>query len=720
MICEACNKQIRDGAKFCGQCGAKTKVSAAASITGSSEPRYELKTLSVNATGPDSDGDLSVEIKVAITNRSGAGWDQVNTHTQLISASGFIEETSDSHDLVVEDGETEEFEVNFYGVKARPFLANPELTKTIINVVACSASSKKLGDVLLPETSFDVVKVEPTDISDTVKLLSGGVWRTDPDDDKDVRVEARWLVQNLTDTHLPEVRFTAEVVGKSGAEIGDAGGYEELRPGVSAVINGSTYSKEKKLKGALVQMVARVMSPTAGGSSVHIGMELSASDDDSDHHHDEDHAHDDSSDFDLDKQTEATLSGSVSFEWKMENGEINMDDVEDVDVRAALALALGLAKKEKFEDAVKALPSINFEYSFGNLDSDCSDYFGEPQDISFDLDLSDPKHSVSVGVSDGKLIISIAVVFEIPVHGNAAADELNEWLSDNGGYAAGFAAGGWSYNGDEGGHLVIVDSKSELQEQGDIDTEKSYFVRLFSLETARDNTAKFNALIKELGHEESNLLGYYIKEDPLYDPDSDPGLESAWSSCMSINREGKIKIILESFSNFEKNPDIFTLWKYAALINIAGREEENFAPRVSWPSPWPILDTTYRNIDHCIDAMVQLNRKVEESQLSEEEYTDAMGSSVLCYLALALLDKDRWQLIRNLLLLIVENRSLYGARISDDLSYGWGELASMFRRYVEELSGVRVERPVGVDHEEDCYLDNVDWGVVAEEISDIA
>jgi hypothetical protein len=244
------------------------------STVGSSEQKYELNTLSLNATGPDRDGDLSVEIKVAITNRSGADWDQVNTRTQLISASGFIEETSDSHNLVVEDGETEEFEVNFYGVKARPFLANPELTKTIINVVACRASSKKLGEFALPEAAFEVVKIEPCDLSDSVKLIGAGLWRTEPDDDKDVRVESKWLVQNITDSHLPEVRFTAEVISKSGDEIGDAGGYEELRQRTTTVVNGSTYSKDKKLKGANVQVSVRTMTPVTKGVSEHLGMDI--------------------------------------------------------------------------------------------------------------------------------------------------------------------------------------------------------------------------------------------------------------------------------------------------------------------------------------------------------------------------------------------------------------------------------------------------------------
>ena len=277
MICDSCNRQLRDGAKFCGQCGAKTKLSHSAPVAGTSEQKYELNTLSVNATGPDSDGDLSVEIKVSITNRSGSDWDQVNTRTQLISASGFIAETSDTHDLVIEDGATEEFEMNFYGVKARPFMANPELTKTIINVVACSATSKKLGEIILPETSFEVVKIEPFEINASVKLLSGGVWKTDPDDDKEVYVEAKWLVQNLTDTHIPEVKFIAEVVGKSGDEIGDMSGYEELRQRATIVVSGSTYGKDKKLKGANIGLSVRVLSATANGALEYVGMDIQSS-----------------------------------------------------------------------------------------------------------------------------------------------------------------------------------------------------------------------------------------------------------------------------------------------------------------------------------------------------------------------------------------------------------------------------------------------------------
>lgn len=146
-----------------------------------------------------------------------------------------------------------------------------------------------------------------------------------------------------------------------------------------------------------------------------------------------------------------------TFEWSMKFGEINMDDVEDEEVLSALKKSLKLAKAKKFEDAVSALPAIDFEYSFSNLDLDASDYFAETEGISFRLESSNSNHTLQVGVSGGKLYLSVTVVFDIPVKDGVSLYELNEWLGNNGGYAAGFASGGWSYNGDEGGDMLSID-----------------------------------------------------------------------------------------------------------------------------------------------------------------------------------------------------------------------------------------------------------------------
>lgn len=279
MICTACKNQLLLGAKFCGQCGTKNQQAQTSAVQSSGMPANALRILSVEAADPDSDGDMSVEVKFSVTNKSGSGWDQLTTRIQIISESGCIEETPSSHEEFIGDGETEEFSVNFYGVKAKLFLEKPEKTKTLIHVLACRTTTTKLAEIEVPAAPFAVVKLKPVQIDDTLQMISGAVWRTAPDSDKDVRVEARWLVQNLTNASIPEVRITADVVGKSGAEIGDAGSSEEIRPGSTALISGSTSDKEKKLVGSKMIMSLRVVAIVSSGSFEHLGLTASDSDD---------------------------------------------------------------------------------------------------------------------------------------------------------------------------------------------------------------------------------------------------------------------------------------------------------------------------------------------------------------------------------------------------------------------------------------------------------
>ena len=99
MICTSCKNQLRLGAKFCGQCG----------VQNSSISAHTLEILSVEGIGPDADGDLNIEIKFSVTNKSGLDWDQLTTRTQIVNELGHIEETSDTH----EEG------IIFYGVKGK-------------------------------------------------------------------------------------------------------------------------------------------------------------------------------------------------------------------------------------------------------------------------------------------------------------------------------------------------------------------------------------------------------------------------------------------------------------------------------------------------------------------------------------------------------------------------------------------------------------------------
>jgi hypothetical protein len=290
MFCESCGAALKDGAKFCGSCGAKVESSATAasssvvnSIRLAALPlglaNCEININSVTAEGPDSDGDLSISITYEVTNKSDEDWEHLSVRTQLLNAAGqIVEDTQDTHEQSFDAGETEELQVSFYGVKAKFLGENSEKAHVIINAVASTLIHQKLGQVDIPANAFEVTALKPTKLGESVQLISGSLWKTEPDDDKDSRVEVKALFQNLTDKNLPLVKITAEINDKKGNEVADAGGSDEVRPGSIVTVSGSGYTKDKKLIGAKADLAVLVYTPVAAGVSQRSGIKVDSID----------------------------------------------------------------------------------------------------------------------------------------------------------------------------------------------------------------------------------------------------------------------------------------------------------------------------------------------------------------------------------------------------------------------------------------------------------
>jgi hypothetical protein len=288
MFCESCGAALKDGAKFCGSCGAKVESSATAasssvvnSIKLAALPaglaNCEINIKSVTAEGPDSDGDLSISITYEVTNKSDEDWEYLSVRTQLLNAAGqIVEDTQDTHEQSFDAGETEELQASFYRVKAKFLGENPEKAHVVIYAVASTLIQQKLGQVDIPANAFEVTALKPTKLGESVQLISGSLWKTEPDDDKDSRVEVKALIQNLTDKNLPLVKITAEINDKKGNEVADAGGSDEVRPGSIVTVSGSGYTKDKKLIGAKAELAVLVYTPVAAGVSQHCGIHITS------------------------------------------------------------------------------------------------------------------------------------------------------------------------------------------------------------------------------------------------------------------------------------------------------------------------------------------------------------------------------------------------------------------------------------------------------------
>lgn len=151
----------------------------------------------------------------------------------------------------------------------------------------------------------------------------------------------------------------------------------------------------------------------------------------------------------------------VLMEWSIKRAVVNVAEIEDAGTRSAINKVIQLCKKRKYEEAVGMLPEINFEFDSGNMDTSSDDFLAEGVD-SFVVDPSNPNHSIKVGLDGNKLTLSIAVIFEMSLVSGVTADDLDEWLSLNGGWAAATAAGQWWYSDDDGGSFATVKSSTDV------------------------------------------------------------------------------------------------------------------------------------------------------------------------------------------------------------------------------------------------------------------
>ncbi len=277
MPCNYCGSKLRDNAKFCGACG--TKVAGSVTAEADKVPNAinlaplpaglgicAINIKRVNTDGPDSDGNLQIEVHYEVTNKCKEDWDSMEVRIHLLNEAGqIIEEMQDTHEQCVEASETQLLQATFYAINARLLGNNIEKAQVIISVVASNLMKGEIGLIDIPENTLELNGIKSLKFGDVVQVISGALWKTEPDDEGDSRVEIKVLIQNLTNKHLPAVRLAAEVIDRKGNELTDASGGDEVRPNSITAITGSGYCKHKKLIGAKAQISISVYSPFAYG-----------------------------------------------------------------------------------------------------------------------------------------------------------------------------------------------------------------------------------------------------------------------------------------------------------------------------------------------------------------------------------------------------------------------------------------------------------------------
>lgn len=421
LNCGACRAALSPSVRFCPECGVKagaavysggTEASEVASIDlvpsplGLAECPITIK--KVSAEGPDGIGDLSITVKYEVTNGTDEDWEYLDVRSQLLTAAGHIvDESSNIEEQTVSAGEGAEFETSFWSLKAKLLGTNPERAHVIISAVACGLAQQKLGEIAIPVTPMETVPLKPGKLGDAVQFISGSLWKSEPDDDKECCVEVKLLLQNLTKLHLPQVRLIAEVTDKSDRDVTDAGGYGELRPGSLSVLSGSGNGKDKQFKGAKANLSIRAHYPVAAGMSQQQGMTVTASENSE--------TNDASREPEIDDNGSRSMSEMVAvFEteivWEFESKE---------------------AKSEFLLN-----PKMAFEFDPANSDNRGEGVIQQMDGIlMFDLDDGNCSFTF-IDEDESRLAVRGEVIFTPPFEEGLEDERFDEWASDEGGWCS--------------------------------------------------------------------------------------------------------------------------------------------------------------------------------------------------------------------------------------------------------------------------------------------
>lgn len=339
LTCASCGASLNSDAKFCGECGAKVEAKPDAGWMGQSNvvtsipvsplpfklPDCHVAIQEVTAEGPDEDGDLRVTVKYTVTNTTESDWEYLDVRTHLFNAAGLImDESRDGLEMSVGAGDSAECESRFWRVKASLFDDQIDKAHVVISLCACGIEIKKLGEIAIPEAPYETATIEPIKLKNEIQLIAGNLWKTEPDDDKDSRIEIKAFVQNLTEKHLPEVRLIAQVTDKHGREITDASSYDEVRPGSLTVITGSGLANEKKLNSSKVELTIRAYLPVAVGVAQFQGFSVTATDLESDDEIDDQDEDEDEDEDDIEP------TDIVTIRFAMTKGEGNWPEIGDM------------------------------------------------------------------------------------------------------------------------------------------------------------------------------------------------------------------------------------------------------------------------------------------------------------------------------------------------------------------------------------------------------
>jgi len=200
----------------------------------------------------------------------------------------------------------------------------------------------------------------------------------------------------------------------------------------------------------------------------------------------------------------------VKLEFQIKRGIIQPDSEE---ISSLVNTLIELCDSGDAEEACRRLmPHMSFEFDPRNIDGDPEEFFSSMEGIYFDCD--ETNTSLRVGTYDGRLLITAAVQFQVPVKSGFSKAELQEYVDENAGYAAGYIGGDWSYTETDGDNLWVVDIKGAWLTSGENNQESGQAIRCCVIKAGKiKNAPGFEGVVGPDDIDGCEVVVFFDRED---------------------------------------------------------------------------------------------------------------------------------------------------------------------------------------------------------------
>jgi hypothetical protein len=260
MYCTDCGNKLREGGKFCGNCGARVatvplplpKKDWILRVM-ESPSNIPVCNVSIHRIRAEEIVDIEgyeISAHFSVSKDAAEDWSYLEVRAYVISPSGaLLGESRDVYDQLLGSGESKVFEITLSKVPKWMIGDDLDNLSIVVQVTAKYEKQIYIGEIKIPHQLHEVAVLDAPEESDSINVISGSLWKEEVDNTSENSLHWKLLLQNITMNHYSPVRLHLTSFDGLGRELAEFVVDDDLGGAMISDLSGDAVLDKSKARG---------------------------------------------------------------------------------------------------------------------------------------------------------------------------------------------------------------------------------------------------------------------------------------------------------------------------------------------------------------------------------------------------------------------------------------------------------------------------------------